>query len=61
MNMTKQNLREKRYEQLRLKREIDRVAALDEYAISPKWWHCLKSLSHSERKRVHLGKIAPRS
>jgi len=59
--MTKQNLREKRYEQLRLKRELDRVAALDDYSVPPKWLCFLKSLSHSERKRVHLGKIAPRS
>ena len=56
--MSNQNLREKRYEQLRLKRELDRAAALDEYAnVLP----LLKSLSHSERKRVHFGKITPRS
>ena len=49
-----QNNREKRFEQLRLKKEMDRVAALDEYystEIPP------QSLSHSERIRVHLGKV----
>ena len=53
-----QNNREKRFEQLRLKRKRDEALAYDEYAsVLP----VLKSLSHGERKRFNLGKVTPRS
>ena len=53
-----QNNREKRFEQLRLKRKRDEALAYDEYAsVLP----VLKSLTHSERKRFNIGKIQLRS
>ena len=56
-----QNNREKRFEQLRLKRKRDKALAYDDYVVPVELIPFLKSLAHSERKRFNIGKIQLRS